>query len=323
MQSTAEKKSTFRYTLRPLVDADIPAFVDFRNECARLEEAVEPVSLEEWTEWHHSPMNDDHDTLAFLTKDDGSEGKIIGHMVFELHPGDTRSSGWMHVHPDYRNRSLGSALYSEYLRQSDEAGVTELIMTPSRHATLLIDFLKKRGHELERWFWDMQLPAEQPIEPASMPEGFVTHTFVPDQDEELVTHVRNVTFADHYGSAQRTVEEMIYHTKQPDFHADGVFFAFDGDKIAGFCYTTRDQREWERRDETVGHIQLLGVMPEYRGRGLGRALLLVGVNYLRQYVSLVELGVEGKNETALALYESAGFKPYKGWANMLKERQPG
>ena len=60
-------------------------------------------------------------------------------------------------------------------------------------------------------------------------------------------------------------------------------------------------------------------MPEYRGRGLGRALLLVGVNYLRQYVSLVELGVEGKNDTALALYESVGFKVYKGWANMTLE----
>jgi mycothiol synthase len=165
----------------------------------------------------------------------------------------------------------------------------------------------------------MQLPAQQEVEPASMSEGFITHTFVRDQDEELLTHVRNVTFAEHYGSVERTVEEMTYRTKQPDFHASGLFFAFDGDREAGFCYTSRDPREWERRGETVGHIQLLGVMPEYRGRGLGRALLLEGVNYLRQYVSLVELGVEGKNDTALALYESVGFKLHKAWGNMVKK----
>ena len=28
--------------------------------------------------------------------------------------------------------------------------------------------------------------------------------------------------------------------------------------------TSRDEREWERRGEKVGHIGLLGVMPAYR-----------------------------------------------------------
>jgi mycothiol synthase len=154
-----------------------------------------------------------------------------------------------------------------------------------------------------------------------MPDGFVVHTFVPGQDEELLTDVRNRSFAEHYGSVPRTVEEMTYRTTLPDFHPDGLFFAFDGDKPAGFCYTSRDPREWKRRGETVGHINLLGVVPEYRGRGLGRALLLQGVNYLRQYVSLVELGVEGKNDNALALYESVGFGLYKAWGNMIKVRR--
>ncbi len=323
MQTTSdlEKKSKCTYTLRPLREADIPAFVEYANECAGLEEAVEPISLSEWSEWYHNPMNHDKDTLAFLTNQDGSEGRIIGNLVFGRHPGETRSWGWMYVHPDYRKNGLGNALYAEYLRQADEAGVKTLIMNPSRHATLLTDFLTRRGYELERWFYDMQLPAERPVESPRMVKGFRVHTFVPGQDEQLVTHVRNVTFADHYGSVQRTVEEMTYRTKQQDFHPDGIFFAFDGDKPAGFCYTTRDPREWERRGETVGHIQLLGVMPEYRGKGLGRALLLEGVNYLRQFVALVELGVEGKNDKATALYESVGFKLHKAWANMILERQ--
>jgi mycothiol synthase len=322
MQSIAEKKKAFAFALRTLADGDIPACVDYINECAALEKAMEPITLEEFLQWHNSPTSDDHETLAFLTNEDGREGRIIGDVSFSIHSPDTHSSGWMHVHPDYRNNGVGSALYAEYMRQADEAGATQMSITPSREATLLIEFIEKRGHKLERWFWEMQLPAEQEVEPAKMPAGFITHTFMHDQDEELLAHVRNATFAEHYGFVQRTVEDITYRTKQPDFFADGIFIAFDGDNVAGFCNTSRDQREWERRGETVGHIQLLGVMPEYRGRGLGRALLLEGVNYLRQYVSLVELGVEGKNDTALALYESAGFKVHKGWANMLKERQP-
>jgi mycothiol synthase len=323
MQSIEEKKGTFAFTIRPMADSDVHASIEYVNECSSREKWLDTISEEEFLQWLASPMNNDHESIAFLTNEDGSEGRIIGNVSFGIHPPDTRSWGWFHVHPDYRNKGVGSALYAEYVRQADEAGATQMSLNPNREATCLIDFLEKRGHELERWFWDMQLPTDQAVEAAKMPEGFVTHTFVHDQDEELLTNVRNVTFADHYGSVPRTVEEITYRTKQPDFFADGVFFAFDGDKIAGFCYTSRDQREWERRGETVGHIQLLGVMPEYRGRGLGRALLLEGVNYLRQFVSLVELGVEGKNDNALALYESVGFKVYKGWGNMIKERQAG
>jgi mycothiol synthase len=348
-----DSQGTFTYILRPLVERDIPDFVSFINECASLEKAVEPVTLDEWVEWYHNPTNRERYILALLRNDTsnetpgvdpqagqylgddeerqerdarqdasegGGQGRIIGYFGFGINPPDTKSWGWLHVHPAYRNHGLGSALYAEYIRQSEEAGANEQIVVPSRYATLLIEFLEKRGHVLERWFWDMQLPAEQTVELATTPEGFHMRTFVHDQDEELVTHVRNVTFADHYGSVSRTVEEMTYRTKQQDFHADGVFFAFDGEEIAGFCYTSRDTREWERRGEKVGHIQLLGVMPNYRGRGLGRSLLLTAANYLREFVDLVELGVEGKNDNALALYESVGFCQHKAWGNMIRAR---
>lgn len=321
MHATIEKKGTFEYTLRPMTEGDLPALVDYLNECASLENSVDSVSLEEHLDWYHSPSNHDRETLALLANEDGSEGRIIGELSIGIKPPDTRAWGWMHVHPNYRNNGVGSALYDSCIRQAEEANASEIHMTPNRDATLLIDFLTRRGYHLERWFWDMQLPAEQEVAPAVMPEGFTVRTFVPDQDEELLTHVRNVTFAEHYGSVPRTLEEMTYRTKQPDFFPDGLFFAFDGDNVAGFCYTGRDEREWKRRGEKIGHINQLGVAPEYRGRGLGRALLLQGVNYLRQYVSLVELGVEGKNDNALALYKSVGFTLYKGWANMLRERK--
>ena len=78
MQSMETKGKTFAYTLRPLVEQDIPAFVDYINECASLEKAVDPTSLEEHLEWHSNPMNRDQQILALFTSEDGSEGKIIG-----------------------------------------------------------------------------------------------------------------------------------------------------------------------------------------------------------------------------------------------------
>ena len=45
------------------------------------------------------------------------------------------------------------------------------------------------------------------------------------------------------------------------------------------------------------------------------------MRYLREFVPTVELGVEGKNDSALALYRSVGFHEYKGWANIVKSKQ--
>lgn len=320
MTTPTAAKQDLAFTLRLLTENDLPAYVAALNEWAALEDVLDTASLSEATEWFHSPLNHQTNVNAFVLNDDQSEGKLIGFVSIMQNPGDDRAWCSMHVHPDYRNHGLGTALFAECLRRAEASGATRIHFDPSRNATLLIEFLQRRGYTIERYFWDMRLEADHPTETATLPDGFTLRTFVRGQDEALLTHVRNVTFADHYGSVQRTVEEFTSRTKEGGFHADGVFFAFDGDEIAGFCMTSRDEREWERRGEKVGHIGLLGAMPAYRGRSLGRALLLVGVNYLREFVPVVELGVEGKNDSALALYRSVGFHEYKGWANMTREQ---
>jgi ribosomal protein S18 acetylase RimI-like enzyme len=76
----------------------------------------------------------------------------------------------------------------------------------------------------------------------------------------------------------------------------------------------------EAHGQTVGkvHLQLLGglggiyglgVLPEYRGRGLGRAILLEGVRRLKAAgAGEIMLQVATGNENALHLYESCGFQ---------------
>jgi mycothiol synthase len=53
---------------------------------------------------------------------------------------------------------------------------------------------------------------------------------------------------------------------------------------------------------------MLGVDPDYQGRGLGRQLLLVGLSYLKSKgLRVVELTVDSENKVACALYKSVGF----------------
>jgi mycothiol synthase len=57
---------------------------------------------------------------------------------------------------------------------------------------------------------------------------------------------------------------------------------------------------------------MLGVDPDYRGRGLGRQLLLVGLSYLKsKSLRVAVLTVDSENKAARVLYKSVGFELWK------------
>jgi ribosomal protein S18 acetylase RimI-like enzyme len=59
----------------------------------------------------------------------------------------------------------------------------------------------------------------------------------------------------------------------------------------------------------TGTIASLSVHPEYRGRGIGQALLQASVGYLQKRgAHAAVLYVDNRNETAQRLYLQAGFE---------------
>ncbi|HYO49835.1 MAG TPA: GNAT family N-acetyltransferase, partial [Chloroflexia bacterium] len=228
--------SAFPYIIRHMRPTDIPALVEFFNENEKLEKTVVAGSVPEFTEWYVSPSNHTLYTLAFALNADGSEGKLVGEMEFIRRGGEDQVMGWMHVHPGYRLNGVGRALYAEFERLLAGEDVASVVFPPNAKATLLIEFLRRRGFEFDRYFWTLQLPPDRLVDEAAMLEGITVRTFRHGADEELFAHVRNATFAGHYGSIPRTLEEMTYYTRQEHFRAEGVFFAFRGDDIAGFSY---------------------------------------------------------------------------------------
>jgi ribosomal-protein-alanine N-acetyltransferase len=60
----------------------------------------------------------------------------------------------------------------------------------------------------------------------------------------------------------------------------------------------------------TGEVLNLAVAPDYRRRGVARALLRAGLSYLRKRrVEEVFLEVRESNQSAQALYLSSGFRP--------------
>lgn len=79
-----------------------------------------------------------------------------------------------------------------------------------------------------------------------------------------------------------------------------IYLAYAGEEIIGKVHA--------QINKNIGGIYGLGVLPAYRGRGYGRALLLQGIAKLRETgAEQIMLQVVTENANALHLYESCGF----------------
>lgn len=76
--------------------------------------------------------------------------------------------------------------------------------------------------------------------------------------------------------------------------------AVEGDRVVGYCVTGRSARH--------GYLQRLAVDTTAQGRGVGRALVMDGLGWLRRWrCTRCLVNTQVGNDTALALYRTVGF----------------
>jgi ribosomal protein S18 acetylase RimI-like enzyme len=131
------------------------------------------------------------------------------------------------------------------------------------------------------------------------PEGISVRTYQP-RDGEAVHALLDEAYRG-WDAAYTPVAHAHWLTAMPgdsDFDANLWFLAERDGALAGCAL------HW-----ASGWLKDLAVREDERGRGLGRALVLAGIDeYVRRGVKRVGLKVDAENPTgALALYESIGF----------------
>jgi mycothiol synthase len=224
-------------------------------------------------------------------------------------------SGELVVHPAYRRRGLGLALARAVLAAEPELPVRLWAHGDLPAAARLAD---AAGFTRSRALWQMRRTLRDAVAEPRLPPGISLRTFVRGQDEDdwIVLNAR--AFAGHPEQGKWTRADLEHREAASWFDPDGFFLAQHDGRLAGFHWTKIHERAGagpdggepgeERADGPVGEVYVLGVDPAEQGTGLGKALTLAGLRYLRDRgMPAVMLYADEDNAAAIRLYESLGF----------------
>jgi mycothiol synthase len=97
---------------------------------------------------------------------------------------------------------------------------------------------------------------------------------------------------------------LVEREKEPWFDPQGLLMLEEDGRLAGSCWT----KVHRRSVPPMGEIYVIGVDPDFHGRGWGRALTEAGLDWLAgQDLSVGMLYVDADNGPAVSLYQSMGF----------------
>jgi len=140
-------------------------------------------------------------------------------------------------------------------------------------------------------------------------------SFVQGQDEKHWVRVWNEVCSEFEELRALTVDDLAAFEKFPSFDVKGLFLAELKGEPVGLVYAQVDRF----REEKKGFIQALIVVPEHRGKGVGRKLVEKAIESFRaRGMKRVEGFVFGERRDAAHIFETLGFKRIRVFSLMTR-----
>lgn len=259
----------------------------------------------------HLRHGGDREALNFLAY---AAGTLAGYAHLDVTDRVEGPSAELAVHPEHRRAGIASALLSELERASEAAGHggTLRLWAHGRRPEAAA-LAHARGYDEERVLWQMRRSLLSTLPDPPLPDGIRLRPFVVGADEDAWLAVNNRAFASHPDQGGWTLEAIRTREKEPWFDPAGFLLAereSDG-ALLGFHWTKvhgGDPTSGQHAHEPIGEVYVVGVDPDAQGRGLGPALTMAGLRYLRSRgLSQVMLYVDESNAAAMGTYEKLGF----------------
>jgi ribosomal protein S18 acetylase RimI-like enzyme len=301
-------------TWRPLRPDDAGRAAAFFDDCFDVDGGYRMVASEFTTEFEDSDSDLAHDSLVAVAED----GRIAAFAFVQVPGGDEtehRCFPWGRVHPEYRDRGLGSFILGwmearcrQRLAEKDPA-LPKVIRTSAYDTqTDRIAFYELAGYRPVRYFVEMIRDLAPGLPAAPVPPGI---DLVPLTEDLLETArlVHNESFADHWGSQPMNENSWQVFVGSEFLLADASFLAYDGDVPIGFLTSFMYPHDFADRGRTEAWIEGVGTIGSRRRRGVASVLLTRAMEaFVERDLEFAALGVDTDNPTgALGLYERLGF----------------
>jgi len=212
------------------------------------------------------------------------------------------------VAPDYRRKGVGSALVA-----ASRAHFPELELSQWSGSEETAAFLRSVGFELDHYLLRLVRTGTELPPPPHVPDGFDLIDYDPDFFDTYFNLVVT-SFADHPTPIHLDESLLLAVHARSDFDPTMIkLIAVEGDRRLPVAFTRIGKAETDS-GVVRGRVSLVGVLPEYRGRGFARQLLRWGIrSFLEVGVNEIELEVVATNGRAMPLYESEGFRQIQSW----------
>ena len=311
---------------------DLENVVDMLKSTAMHDEGLAGPTLENVrSEWQKPQMDISQNAQVVTTP----YGRVVGYCEGWASAPE-RVFYYARVHPNYRKKGIGTALMQWAEERSRQIAaekcppdVRVVMQTqydmdhdPSRQLFL------EHGMGIVRYVHSMVIELNHALQEPALPEGIIVRPYRHPHDlGEFVKAILD-SFKDHWGVVIPPFEEEVAEwghdiDHDPNFDTGIWFMAFDEQtgNLAGV--STCRIPAWE--DPNSAYIGTIGVLRDYRRRGIGTYLLrrTFQACYERN-MPVITLTVDADSLTgATQIYERAGMKIKKTEARYEKELRPG
>lgn len=235
------------------------------------------------------------------------DGKIVGfcNLTPELRIGRVILDCM--VHPKHRRKGMATDLLQYGLKSTKDYGARAAqaeIQETNLAAKLLVSGLGFRPVHL---FYELGLELTNLLLPSV--ESSLTSRSLKSGEEDKLTEIQNRCFTGTWGFNPNTIDEITHRVHLSGCSPEDVILFYNRHTLMGYCWILINSEENMALGTSQGRIHMMGVNPDSRGKGQGKAVLLAGLSLLKERgIKHVVLSVDSENEAACGLYKSAGFE---------------
>ncbi len=299
-------------------ERDLEAIAELFQACEIVDRLDNWVSISALRRAFNTPAPDIKREINLW--EDG-DGKLVGFGQLSIQESSVDAHLSFKVHPTFRGKGIEQEIIKWSEQRIIDTSASVKLRSDSRDTqTERMVLLESCGFTPNRYFLRMERSLTEPFPKPELPRGFTLESPLSQEFSgeigqrhflEAWVEMFNQTFIDHWNHHDLTVEKLEHEITNPHYRQDldlVAISASDG-KFAAFCSCFINPEKNQHKGTKEGKIGILGTRRGFRKCGLGKAMLLSGMERLRDVgMDKALLGVDAENLSgANRLYESVGF----------------